>query len=223
MTPAISIIIPHLRNADNDKALKVAIDCIIDNTDIDYELIVESVATRRDIYPVLNNMVHRARAEWIVFSNSDVFMAPRWASGFYDVREQNTIVTGVIVECGVIGVASVNHHLNFGVTPDTFRRAEFEAWIAGNEAADIFSGQSYHNPKGWFFPCLLNKDVFNQSSGFDSSRGSFPDEPLDMYYWDQWAASGKGFRRGNSWCYHLQNFTSEEPERINNRIRLNGT
>ncbi len=98
MTPAISIIIPHLRNADNDKALKVAVDCIIDNTDIDYELIVESVATRRDIYPVLNNMVHRARGEWLVFSNSDVCLAPKWASGFYDCRDKDTIVTGVIVE-----------------------------------------------------------------------------------------------------------------------------
>lgn len=220
MTPAISIIIPHLREPQNDKALKIALDCILDNTDLDYELIVEAVATRRDIYPVLNNMAHRARAEWLVFSNSDVFLAPGWASGFYAQREQNTIVTGVIVECGVIGVASVNHHLNFGVTPDGFQRDEFEAWVTTDEAADIISGQSFHNPRGWYFPCLLNKREFNHMGGFDTSRGHFPIDPLDMIFWDKWAESGKGFKRGNSFCYHLQNFTSEEPERIANRQRL---
>ena len=78
--PQISIIIPHLREPQNDKALQIALACILDNTDLDYELMVEAVATRRDIYPVLNNMAQRARADWIVFSNSDVFFAPGWAS-----------------------------------------------------------------------------------------------------------------------------------------------
>lgn len=219
MTPAISIIIPHLRNTDNDKALKVAHACIVDNTDLDYELIVEAVATRRDIYPVLNNMAHRARAEWLVFSNSDVFMAPGWASAMYAARDESAIVTGIIAECGAISVAADNYELHYGVTPETYDRAGFEAWVA-QEGATIYSHKA-HQLRGWYFPCLLNKRVFNHSGGFDSSIGSFPQDACDMAYWDKWAASGKHFRRVNSWCYHLQNFTSEEPERIANRQRLN--
>lgn len=218
MTPAISIIIPHLREPQNDKALKIALDCILDNTDLDYELIVEAVATRRDIYPVLNNMAHRARSEWIVFSNSDVFMAPGWASAMYAARDESAIVTGIIAECGAIAVASDNYELHYGVTPEGYDRAGFEEWVA------IFGAQIYghkaHQHRGWYFPCLLNKRVFNHSGGFDTSRGTFPKDPVDMYFWDMWAASGKGFKRANSWCYHLQNFTSEEPERVANRQRM---
>jgi hypothetical protein len=220
MTPAISIIIPHLRNADNDKALKIALDCIIDNTDIDYELIVEAVATRRDIYPVLNNMAHRARAEWLVFSNSDVFQAPGWASAMYAARDVDAIVTGIIAECGAISVAADNYELHYGVTPGTYNRAGFEAWVE-QQGATIYSHKA-HQHRGWYFPCLLNKRTFNHSGGFDSSVGAFPQAACDMAYWDAWAASGKSFRRVNSWCYHLQNFTSDEPERIANRQRMNG-
>jgi len=220
MTPDISIIIPHLRNADNDKALKIAIDCIVDNTDLDYELMVEAVATRRDIYPVLNNMAHRARAEWIVLSNSDVFMAKGWASAFYNARHEDTIVTGVIVECGVIGVSPINYHKNFGVTPDSFRRDAFEAWVTTDEATDIFSGQHFHNPRGWYLPCLIHKRTFNHFGGFDTQGGKWPDDPVDIYTWNKWAAAGKQFKRAPSWCYHLQNFTGENPERISNRKRL---
>lgn len=220
MTPAISIIIPHLREPQNDKALKIALDCILDNTDLDYELIVEAVATRRDIYPVLNNMAHRARAEWIVFSNSDVFLAPGWASAMYEARDESAIVTGIIAECGAISVAADNYELHYGVTPETYNRAGFEAWVAEN-GATIYSHKA-HQHRGWYFPCLLNKRVFNHSGGFDSSIGSFPQAACDMAYWDKWAASGKQFRRVNSWCFHLQNFTSDDPERIANRQRLNG-
>ena len=220
MTPAISIIIPHLREPANDKALKIAIDCIIDNTDIDYELMVEAVAARRDIYPVLNNMTHRARAEWIVYSNSDVFFAPGWASAFYNARDEQSITTGIIAECGVIGVAADNYELHYGVTPETYDRAGFEAWVAEN-GARIY-GDKAHQHRGWIFPCLLNKRAFNHFGGFKTDYGEWPDDPVDMFTWDEWAKVGKGFKRCNSWSYHLQNFTSTEPERIANRERLSG-
>lgn len=218
MTPQISILIPHLREPQNDKALKVAIDCIIDNTDLNYELIIESVATRRDIYPVLNNMMHRARAEYIVFSNSDVFFAPGWASAFYAQRDENAIVTGIIAECGAIGVASDNYELHYGYTPEQYDRAGFEAWVASN-GTRIY-GDKAHQHRGWYFPCLIHKRTFNHFGGFDTSRGHFPIDPVDMFTWDKWAAAGKQFRRANSWCYHLQAFSDDEPERVANRKRL---
>lgn len=146
MTPAISIIIPHLRERENDRALRVALDCIIDNTDIDYELIVEAVAERRDIYPVINNMASRARGEWLVFANSDTFLAPGWASAFYNARDTRKIIGGVIVECGAIPVNDRNYERNFGRTPETFDRAGFETFVA--------SGDVWRDGEIWYFPCL---------------------------------------------------------------------
>lgn len=218
LAPAISILIPHLRERANDKALAIALDCIVDNTDIDYELIIEAVETRRDIYPVLNNMTHRARAEWIVFSNSDVFLAPGWASAMYAARDENAIVTGIIAECGVIGVNSANYELHFGVTPEGYNRAGFEAWVA-KDGTNIYNDKA-HQARGWYFPCLMNKRAFNRAGGFNTARGTFPKDPVDMDFWDEWAVTGHGFRRVNSWCYHLQNFSSDVPERIDNRARL---
>lgn len=212
MTPAISILIPHLRNRENDAALKIAVDCIIDNTDLDYELMVEAVEARRDIYPVLNNMTYRARAEWVVYSNSDVFFAPRWASALYAARDEHAIVTGIIAECGAIGVAADNYELHYGRTPANYDRTGFEAWVAEN-GATIYSHKA-HQHRGWYFPCLLHKRTFNRFGNFDTSRGHFPDDPVDMYTWDKWAEAGNGFRRVNSWCYHLQNYSSDVPERI---------
>lgn len=212
MTPAISILIPHLREPQNDKAMLIAIDCIIANTDIDYELIIESVATRRDIYPVLNNMAHRARAEWLCFSNSDVFLAPGWASAFYDARDAETIVGGVIVECGAIPVNSRNVEKHFGVTPESFNREAFEAYVA--------NGDVWAEGEIWYFPCLLNKREFNHLGGFDTSKGHFPIDPLDVLFWDKWKASGRGIKRVKSYSYHLQNFTSDNEGRVEGRKRM---
>lgn len=209
MTPDISIIIPHLREAQNDKALQIAVDCIIANTDVDYELIIESVATRRDIYPVLNNMAHRARAEWLCFSNSDVFLAPGWASVFYEARDERTILGGVIVECGAIPVNYRNVERHFGVTPETFDRTAFEAYVA--------NGDVWAEGEIWYFPCLLHKRSFNHLGGFDTSKGHFPIDPLDILFWDKWKASGRGIKRVKSYSYHLQNFTSDNEGRVEGR------
>lgn len=216
MTPNISIIIPHLRETTNDKALKIALDCIVDNTDVDYELIIEAVAERRDIYPVLNDMTARAKAEWVVYSNSDVFFAPGWASAFYAARDPLAIVTGIIAECGAIGVNSANYELHYGRTPASFDRAGFEAWVAAN-GAEIYSHKA-HQLRGWYFPCLLHRETFLDFGGFDTTRGTWPQDPVDEYTWNKWAASGRGFKRVNSWCYHLQNYSSDEPERIATRV-----
>src|SRR5574341_1383807 len=72
LKPQISILLPHLRNPINDRALHVCLECLMDNTDVDYELIVEAVSVRRDIYPVCNSMAYRANADYIIFHNSDV-------------------------------------------------------------------------------------------------------------------------------------------------------
>jgi hypothetical protein len=216
--PAISIIIPHLRESQNDRALHIALACILDNTDLDYELIVEAVATRRDIYPVLNNMAQRARADWIIFSNSDVFFAPGWASALYNGRDENAITTGIIAECGAISVAADNYELHYGVTPEGYDRAGFEAWVA-SDGARIY-GDKAHQHRGWYFPCLLHKRTFNHSGGFGDGGGVFPHDPADMEYWNKWEASGKGFKRVNSWCYHLQAYTDPDPQRVANRARL---
>lgn len=217
MTPDITIAFPHLRNHSNDQAFKVALECIVDNTTLDYELLIEAVAERRDIYPVINDMAQRAKSDWLVLSNSDVFFAPDWAAPLYDAREPNTIVTGIIAECGAIGVNEVNWSINFGRNPQSFRRAAFEQWAAGAEGEYAWQDKG-HRARGWYFPCLIHRPTFLELGGFDTSRGHFPVDAIDMMYWDTWIEAGKGFKRVKSFCYHLQAYSDPDPERVANHL-----
>lgn len=201
--PLVSILLPHLRNSENDKALRVCLDCLIANTDLDYELIVEGVAERRDIYRVVNSMAWRANADWLIFMNSDVFVAPGWIRPLYDAREANTIVSPVMVECGAIPVNDRNLERDYGRKPETFRRSEFEAWVAtgGGWRDDWHDGQ-----QAWYFPSLIQRDSFNAVGGFDITKGAFPDD-LDRQFWDAWGRTGGYFKRVRSFVYHLQAFS----------------
>jgi hypothetical protein len=206
MKPLISILLPHLRNPYNDAALDIALSCIVANTDIDYEVIIEAVSERRDIYGVINSMAARCNSEWIVPTNTDVFMAAGWASALYDARAHDVIAAPIMVECGAIPVNDRNLERDFGRTPQTFRRAEFEAWTADG------GGWREHwreDEQSWYFPSLFSRERFLDLGGFDTGRGSFPLDPLDIYFWDTWAANGGSFRRVRTFVYHLQAYSEE--------------
>lgn len=200
--PAVSILIPHLRNQANDAALRVALDCLITNTSVDYELIINTV--RGDIYTICNAMAAQASAEWIVFGNSDVFFAPGWAEPMLEAAHPDQIVTGVIVECGAVGVHEANVCRNFGMTPETFDREAFEQWCA--ETPESRAGD------GWYFPSLHSREAFLSFGGFDTSNGQFPTHSLDSEYWDRWRASGRQVSRVMSFSYHLQKYSDPDEQ-----------
>lgn len=201
--PEVSILIPHLRNPANDKALAIALACILDNTLVDYELLI-SADTGNDVYALYNQMAAQARAEWIVFSNSDVFFAPGWAQPMLDEAEPDTIVAGVLVECGAIGVHVQNHQRSFGMLPATFDRQAFEQWCVNSP--EIPSGE------GWYMPSLHHRETFLSVGGFDTSKGRFPVDELDTLYWQAWRESGRKVRRVKSFAAHLQNFSNPDEQ-----------
>lgn len=198
--PLVSILLPHLRNASNDQALRICLDCLVANTDMNYELLLESVEERRDIYGVINNMALRANAQWIIPFNTDVFVAPGWIRPLWDSRDINVIVSPVMVECGAIAVSDRNLEHDFGRTPEAFQRTQFEAWV---DAGGAWKPEWGGSERAWYFPSLLSRRQFLASGAFDTTRGAFPD-PLDKYFWDTWEQSGGAFRRVMSYVYHLQ-------------------
>jgi hypothetical protein len=202
--PLVSILLPHLRNPDNDPALRIALDTLITNTPLNFELLLESVAERRDYYTVLNQMAARAQALWILPTNTDVFYAPGWMEPLWDARDYNTIVSPVMVECGAIPVNDRNLMRDFGRMPETFRRTEFEQWVAdGGGWRDDWR----EDAESWYHPSLYNRQAFLNMGGYDTSLGAFP-EPLDMDYHERWTARGGKFKRVRSWVYHLQNYSN---------------
>lgn len=202
--PAVSILIPHLREKRNDAALQIALSCLVDNTGLDYELIVEAVDKRRDVYKVVNAMTRRAMADYVIVSNSDVFVAPGWLEPLYELRGETVIVAPVMVECGKIGVSPLNLHKDFGHSPETFDREAFEQFV--------IDGGEWREPDGraWYWPSLHHRKTFLAFGGYDTTGVGFPYVPKDMVYWDKWEAAGRTFRRAKSWVYHLQFWSGEE-------------
>lgn len=198
----IAILIPHKHTRENDKALAIALDCIVRNTDMDYEVLIDAT-TPACPYEVINRMAHSTTATYIVPTNSDVFFAPGWVRPMFAAAAPHMIITGVLVEPGAIAVSDQNHTANFGMTPETFDREAFEQWVV--ESPEVPSGN------GWYFPSMHHRQTFLDRGGFDLSLGHFP-APLDSHYWEQWQASGNYVERVLSYAYHLQNWSNPEEQ-----------
>lgn len=201
--PSLTVCIPHKHTRHNDAALLVALSCIVDNTRCDYELLIDTT-TPTGVYGVYNRMARQAASEWVVFTNSDVFFAPGWDTPMLEAAGKYKIITGVLVECGAIGVSDRNIMANFGRTPQTFERSAFEEMAAG-----IIFDKRTPPGEGWFMPCLMHRDTFLAMGAFDTRQGDFP-TPLDGLFWEKWKASGLTVQRVRSYAYHLQNFSDEE-------------
>lgn len=196
----LSILIPHKKDPENDKALAIALACIATNTRSNYELIVDT-QTPANPYVVLNHMAARARGEYIALLNSDTFPAPEWDVRLLELAAPTRIVNMTLVEPGAIGVFDGNLQANFGMRPDTFDRTAFEHYAATN--------QNFAGGEGFVYYGLIHREVFLGRGGFDTSKGYYP-TPLDSYFWQAWKDDGLEIVRApTAYIYHLQNYSNE--------------
>jgi len=198
----ISIIIPHKRMPENDRALKLNIDMILGNTKNDFELLIDTESPK-DPYHVYNKLAFKARADILVFCNSDTLMAPGWDIPFITHMQDNAILTGYLVEAGNVGVASVNIPGDYGKTPEIFNRSGFEnfAIAISNRVPSVIE------QRAWYMPCAMRRDWFISTGGFDLSHGGFP-APVDIEFWNHCRDTyGTTFLRVNSVAYHFQALT----------------
>lgn len=202
MAPLMTIIIPHKRTPLNDQALNLNLQMLQANTINDYELIVDTEYPK-DPYKIWNEAAKSARGDILIFTNSDVLMGPNWDMFMTTYIRDNCIVTGYLLEPGTIGVASVNIHLDFGRTPETFRRNDFEEWVRNNKNRYTEAIEQ----RGWYMPCAVYREWFNWTGGFDTTLG-FPN-PNDILFWDKCVRDfGTRLERVRSFAYHFQNLSS---------------
>lgn len=210
---AFTVIVPHLRNSGNDAALKVALDCLIDNTVNAFTLTV-CIGGGEDLYPKLNRMVAEAQTECIVISSSDIFMAQAWDVPMLAAFDATTWVNGIVAEPGAMGVHPANVHGDFGSRPESFRRAAFEAWA--NE-------QPIPSGDGWVVPLMVSRSGWLAMGGLDERMGrekdadGFPYWAADEDLIRRWKEAGNHVRRVPSWAFHLQRYSSETEQRKGER------
>ena len=197
--PKLSIIIPHKSTPSNDLALRINIAALLANTCNSYELIIDTECPK-DPYKIWNEASRQARGDILIFTNSDVIMAPDWDCEMVNCAIDNRIVTGYLVEPGNIGVASQNIALSFGKTPETFDQAAFEKWAANQQH------EAYKIERGWYMPCAMNRDWFLSTGRFDTTL-AFPN-PNDIIFWEHCIAQyGTVLIRAKSYAYHFQNLS----------------
>lgn len=206
MTAAFTVLIPHLRNPGNDRALELAVSCLLANTEHDFHLLIDAVHGG-NLFQTVNRMFRRAATDCVVFWNSDMFAAPGWDTPMLDLWRPDrytTIVTNVVVEPRAIGVHPENYERDFGRRPETFQREAFEAW-ATSSAAVVPDGV------GWKTPYMMSRSAF-------LSRGGFIETPIedtdadgftgaDVLFWNAWLADGNEIVRAKSFVYHLQRWS----------------
>lgn len=199
-----TIIFPHKRNLGNDAALRIALDCLITNTRHDFVLLMDAAADQ-PLYPRVNAMVAQATTDCCVYWSSDMFAAPDWDSPMLALYNPDTFVTNVLVEPGVIGMHPDNIQQDFGRSPETFRRADFEAWCID---APVPSGW------GWYAPYMFARQPWLAMGGLE--LGLLPDHqgftPGDQLLFERWLASGRSIRRARSYTYHLQRYSEPDEQ-----------
>jgi hypothetical protein len=209
MTPAFTVLLPHLRNPGNNAALRICVEMLMENTINEFKLFIDT-STDGTLYRLVNEMVEASQTEAVIYWSSDMFPAYGWDVYMMNLHDPDTFVTNVLVEPGVIGVYPENVTRDFGKRPDTFDRVAFEAWCAGEAKELNLTGE------GWFAPVLYPRTGFLDMGGF-VERGLSADHhgftAADMDLFERWKAAGnRVVRARNSYTYHLQRWSQEDEQ-----------
>jgi hypothetical protein len=206
--PTFTIILPHKRNPGNDAALEICLGCLIKNTADSFKLLMDA-AYHAPLYERIDRMVDEARTQYCVILSSDIFVEPGWDIPMMSAINPQTFVTGVVVEPGAIGVHPQNLHMDFGRTPETFRRSEFETWARG---APMLEGE------GWVVPLMFPREAWKALGGlYTSDPDDFPAVAPDQALIDRWKESGGLVKRVRSYAYHLQRWSDVDEQRAEKR------
>lgn len=203
MTAAFTVILPHKRNPGNDRALAIALDCLMANTVNDFALLMDA-AYDAPLYERVNRMVEDAPTEYCVYWSSDLFAAPGWDVPMLATVDERTFVTNVLVEPGAIGVHSQNVTRDFGRKPEQFDRAAFEGWTA--------TEPEYPAGEGWYAPYMFPRSGFLAFGGLALNLGEFPYAMPDIELFEAWKRAGNRVVRVKSYTYHLQRYSDVEEQ-----------
>lgn len=219
----ISVIIPTV-NAYEE--LDLAIDSIHKNSDCDVELIVvvdpdiNTGKVNQDIlnickkhtvkawvnkenlgpYGNWNRGAELATTDWLVFATDDQYFAPHWDSNLLKYWQPKRLISGRLIEPGIIPVYKTNIQQDFGVIPAEFKEKEFIAWCAARRATG-------YAPDGFFIPILQKRADFDALGHYPVAGKFGTSTAVSNDYLYVQEALKKGYKFGtaeDSYSYHFQ-------------------
>ena len=200
MSNGISIVMPHAINEENDRVLSLNQKMLRENTRGEYEILYIGNMKRPDlVYKGWNALFDMAKYELVLWSNTDLLLAPNWDVPIHNLAEIYDWISLRVVECGAIPSFDTMISKNFGWTANTFDRNGFESFVKTDTET-----RNQHEPGWvWFCPSILKKSKFNQIGKF----GEYPPfpHPQDINLKERAEANGWKFGISNhSYAYHLQ-------------------
>ncbi len=219
----VSVIIPTVNAAEE---LDLAIESIKKNSDCQVEFLVVvdpdmntgkvnqnilSVCKKHHVKPIVNKENHgpygnwnigaeHAKSEWLIFATDDQYFAPHWDSHLLKYYQPKRLISGRLIEPGIIPVWRTNIQKDFGVLPSEFQEKEFIAWCAARQDTGFVKD-------GFFIPMLQNRADYD-ALGHYQTQGKFGTSTAvsnDVLYVQD--ALKKGYEFGtatDSYSYHFQ-------------------
>lgn len=194
MIKSISVVVPYLSTSRTIELCKHYL-----NKFTICELEIVEIVDSTDVYDAFNSGVQKASNDLVVLLNDDMYVSPGWDILYTKYHKEDLVLTGILVEPGVVPVSSRNVCRNYGTTPETFNEQAFLDFT--NQFADY--PEIVYDRKGWYMPIAFNKKTFIPYP----NTIKYP-HPNDITLIDQiLPQTGFKFAQIKSIVYHLQNFS----------------
>ena len=195
----LSVIVPYLSKS---KAFPLFKDILYENTENEFELI--EIVNSKDVYGAYNKGALQATGDIIVCINDDMFLEKGWDKEVVKYSAPYRVITfmGVVEK-----IKSFNHNksiiMDFGDSPETFKRKEFEEFCL---TAKIDTGdKEYGDGTGWLQPMSMLKENWVPYP----NKIKYPYSNDITYFYDILPRYNFEFIAVRAFCYHLQNYSKE--------------
>ena len=168
---------------------------LYENTTNEFELV--EMVDYNAVYRAFNEGVKKAKHELVICICDDMFVGKGWDEKYLEYADRETILTGYLIESGIIPVSLKNIEYNCGDTPQNFDFDKFSEYV--NLIENQYPPIAY-NKKGWYMPILFYKSRFIEYP----NEIKFP-HPNDVTLIDDiLPKEGFRFAQVKSFVYHLQ-------------------
>lgn len=176
--------------------------------DLPHKLVVYAPRGKPDVYECYNYGVEKATANTVCLMNDDMVFCPEWDEFTLPQVKKGMLVTGVVVEPGVVPVSPMNIAFDVGRTPALFNNEQFKEIASGRRKAEIVESK-----QGWYMPLLVHKADFLDAGGYPHSQ-PFP-YPNDVAFFTDWVKNGNMLAHSlDMVVYHFQRLSQRPRSRL---------
>ena len=176
--------------------------------DLPHKLVVYSPRGKPDVYECYNYGVDKAKAKTVCLTNDDMIFCQDWDEYTLPLVHENALMTGVVVEPGVVPVSPMNISFDVGRTPAEFDTEKFKGIVEATRRAEV-----EENKQGWYMPVLVHRANFIEAGGYPTSQ-PFP-HPNDVTFFTEWVKSGNALAHSlDIVVYHFQRLSQRPKSRL---------